>query len=71
MGRSDGAEPSGPAPGRGVQGGRRLAGERLGVLAGRSRTGTTWVVRGQSGDTLEVVLRHPNGGVDRAQVTLP
>jgi hypothetical protein len=43
----------------------------LGVLEGHSRTETTWVVRGQSGDAFEVVLQHPNGGVDRAQVTLP
>lgn len=43
----------------------------LGVLEGHSRTETTWVVRGQSGDAFEVVLQHPNGGVDRAEVTLP
>jgi hypothetical protein len=41
------------------------------VLEGHSRTETTWVVRGESGDAFEVVLRHPNGGVDRARVTLP
>lgn len=45
--------------------------QTLGTLEGHSRKTATWVVRGTSGDEFQVVLQHPNGGVDRATITLP
>lgn len=45
--------------------------QSLGVLEGHSREEATWVVRGDAGDELTVVLWHDKGGTDRKSVSLP
>lgn len=42
----------------------------LAVLEGHPAREVSWVVRGREGAGFTVVLRHPEGGVDRAEATL-